>query len=383
MSDDYYKILEIERSSSPEAIKKAYRKLALKYHPDRNKESDTTEKFKTINEAYEALSDPKKKEIYDKFGKDGLRNSGNAHFTNPEDIFNMFFGNGSPFGGGSPFDDLGGIFGGGGNNPFNFFMHTNQRQQKAKDIVMHIKASHKDIYCGKKMQQKIKIDVICSSCKGSGLKPNCNKSDCSHCNGQGRTQRRTNMGIAITTCGHCNATGKIIKNNDKCIKCSGTKYIAEEKVFDINIEKGMQYGHQFIFKNKGNHIIDGAQGHVAFILTDEDYSGFILNNNDLIINRTISLTESLLGTTLIIKHLDDKEYAIKIKCIIMNEQRIRIKNLGMPIKNQPDKFGDLIIQIKINPPSQQFTQLQKDKLKKILPYVDKPEIKKSMKIIDA
>lgn len=357
---DYYKILEINKDASSDEIKKAYRKLALKYHPDHNKSPDASEKFKSINEAYEILSDSEKRKIYDKFGIDGLKgNNQNFHFTDMNDIFSKFFNNTDPFA-----------------KMFNF----NQNKRKADDIIIQFYVPLKDLYCGRKIKQSINVQVICPDCKGEGIKSGCKPNKCSYCNGTGRMQNKMPLGIVITNCSYCKGKGEYIDPNNACKKCRGTKYTIEQKEFIIEIEKGMKNNSQIIFRNQGHELKDCENGNVVFIIKEERDNKFIRNNCDLIINKTISLTESLLGTTFTFEHLDSKFYAIKCDRVILNQEKIKIPNLGMPIENQY-KYGDLYINITIEKPKP-FTKEQKEKLFKIFPKVNPVNINENVKIIN-
>lgn len=360
---DYYSILGVDRSANADEIKKAYRKLALKYHPDRNHDKDSNEKFKSINEAYEVLSDPEKRDIYDKYGKDGLEHNGKGGFTNPEDIFNMFFG------GNNPFDMFG----------FNSFNSKNHKQ-KAEDIIIQTPVTLQDIYCGKKINHSIYIDNICTECHGSGLKKGCVQTNCKTCGGSGKYQQRYGFSIMITTCPNCHGSGKSINDNDKCTKCSGNKYIKTKKDIIITINKGIRDKSHVILKHEGNEIVGGSRGNIIIVFLEQKHKTFIRKNNDLYITKNISFSESLLGTLVEIKHLDGKKYIINIDKIILNDQSITVKHLGMPIENK-NEFGDLIIKFTVQQPKQ-FTDKQKDELRKILPKIEQPDIDSSAKIIN-
>lgn len=357
---DYYKILEINKDASSDEIKKAYRKLALKYHPDHNKNPDASEKFKSINEAYEILSDQEKRKIYDEFGIDGLKgNNQNFHFTDMNDIFSKFFNN---------------------TNPFAKMFSFNQNKRQADDIIIQFHVSLKDLYCGRKIKQSINVQVICPDCKGEGIKSGCKPNKCSYCNGTGRMQNKMPLGIIITNCSYCKGKGEYIDPNNACKKCRGTKYTIEQKEFIIEIEKGMKNNSQIIFRNQGHELKECENGNVVFIIREGQDNKFVRNNYDLITNKTISLTESLLGTTFTFEHLDGKFYAIKCDRIILNQEKIKISNLGMPIENQY-KYGDLYINITVEKPKP-FTNEQKEELFKILPKVNPVNINENVKIIN-
>ena len=359
---DYYTVLGLERSASPDEIKKAYRKMALKYHPDRNKDPGATEKFKEIGEAYEVLSNPEKKEIYDKFGKEGLQNQGHMPTGDAADIFNMFFGGGNPFGG---------IFGGG--NPFGaMFGGGGEMEEQPNNIKLRLGISIEDAYNGTTSNITIPINVVCPDCKGSKMKPGKSIDKCKYCNGTGMfVQQRGNM-IMQTTCQHCRGRGKTINEADKCSKCHGKGIIKKDTEFKIPIKKGTKTGDTFI-SNDGNYVPSGKRGQILFEFIIKDNETFKVsnsNNNNLEITCDVNLIDSLIGASINLKHINGKKYTIKLSKIVNNKQKINVPGLGLPLKNNPNKYGDLIITINLIMP-EVITDEQRSELKKIFNYKER------------
>lgn len=215
-----YDVLGVTPESTPAEIKKAYRKLALKYHPDKN--PDEPEKFKEISAAFEVLSDEKKKSIYDKYGEQGLREGSGGEFHSPFDIFDMFFG------------------GGGGRR------RGPGEKARGKDTVHQLKVSLEELYNGAVRQLAVQKNVICDGCNGIGGKEG-SVQKCDNCNGTGVDVKLRQIGPGMVQqiqqpCSECNRTGEKIKEKDKCKKCNGKKVIRERKVLECNIYPGMKDG---------------------------------------------------------------------------------------------------------------------------------------------
>jgi len=258
---DYYEVLGISKDASEQDIKKAFRHLAMQYHPDRNKAPDAEEKFKEINEAYAVLSDPQKRSTYDRYGHEGLNQQGFTGGGNPFDIFNEFFGGqggvkfnfGGDSEGGIDLDDiLGGIFGG--------RRGSSRRSQRVVipyelNIQTEIDIDFLDSVKGCKRDITLKIKHACDECKGSGVS---NEPDaqtiCSHCKGTGTLfqRKQTPFGVmqSQTTCPYCNGTGKIVKK--PCPTCKGKKYIEELKTFEIEIYPGIENGQVVKIDGRGH-----------------------------------------------------------------------------------------------------------------------------------
>ena len=367
MSRNYYEVLEIDKNATEEEIKKAYRKGALKWHPDKNtnNKQEAEIKFKELSEAYSVLSDSEKKQIYDTQGEEGLKASNNGGFQghqgNPNDIFNMFFGGQPPFGNN--------MFGHQMNNPFGGFQQK-QAIKKAEQKVVFIPASYKDLYNGSKKKVTIPIRILCIGCQGMGGK---NVVICSGCNGSGTMFIRKMLGPNMiqqiqTVCSSCNGRKKTVST--PCNICNTVGTINNDKEFIVKIEKGMDNDDKIIFENMGNENYEEERGDVILVigLKDTKYPNFTKVKNNLVYNYNIKVGDSISGTTVNIEHISGENIVYKEDGFIPDKSCRVIKNKGMPIKGYNDNYGDLFVfyniiydDIKLNPN-------QKEIIKRILPY---------------
>ena len=242
---DYYEVLGVSKSSSPDEIKQQYRKLALKFHPDRNKSSEAAEHFKEISEAYAVISDPEKKQVYDQHGHAGV----DGRYSN-EDIFSGGQGGG--------FDSIfESIFGRGGGGGFGF----GQQQQRGSDLLYETSVTLEDVLHGKKVEINLQKQIQCDTCNGSGAKPGTNKKTCGACNGQGQVRQTRNMGFAsfvtAAPCPTCRGQGSIIET--PCGECRGEGKKKGNKTVTFDIPPGIDSG-DYTVPDEGNEIPDGANG---------------------------------------------------------------------------------------------------------------------------
>ena len=275
---DYYEVLGVSKSSTPEEIKKAYRKMALKYHPDKNPDNkEAEEKFKEAAEAYEVLSNAEKKSRYDQYGHAGM--GGASGFSgqnmNMDDIFSMF---GDIFGGGG-FGGFGGFGGGGGRR-------GGQRVNRGQNLRVKVKLNLQEIANGAEKKIKVKKYVSCKSCHGSGAKDGAH-STCSTCHGSGQVTRISNtfLGQMQTTavCPDCGGDGKIIKH--KCDACYGEGIVKEDEVISIRIPAGVAEGMQLNVSGKGNAARRGGiDGDLIVLIQEEEHPDLVRDDNDLIYN---------------------------------------------------------------------------------------------------
>lgn len=341
--DKYYKILNIQSNATQDEIKKAYRKLAMKYHPDKNPNDLTAEeKFKEINQAYSVLSDPEKRRLYDQFGENSEHRQ-----INPMDIFNRMFGNGFSF--------------------TNFTNFTNQfpyfhQKQKGNPVQIILKCELKDLYFGKIYKRKITRDRLCRYCEGTGSEDK-KKNKCEICDGHGYIIQSFRHGSMIfnsqRNCDSCKGSGyKSVDKNKKCKKCNGLGIIPEEKIFEINVKPGMKEGQQFIFYNESNESENIIPGDIIFIIEEIKNDKFKRINDDIIYKHKISLKEALIGfyTTL---DLFGEKINISYDKIISPNKFLVIPSKGF--KKDNGKSGNLILEIEIEFPSE-----LSDEWKKIL-----------------
>ena len=337
---DYYEVLEIERTSDKDAIKRAYRKLALKYHPDRNAgDKDAEEKFKQINEAYQVLSDDNKREIYDKYGKSGLESSGFSGFSGKDfgDIFGDI---------GSIFESVfGSGFGGG-------FKGQNRRDSFESDFAISLNLSFKEAVFGCKKEIKNSYKSYCDECKGSGAK---SKDKCSTCKGEGKVYMRNGFMTFAQTCPKCKGSGEIIK--DKCPKCNGKKFTQMDESFTIEIPEGIDSENRIRASNHGNQLPNGERGDLYIIINVADDSHFLRHGSDIYIEIPVFFTNIILGGSIKVPSLRG-ELELKIPPNAKDKEQFVFKNEGVKSLNSSQK-GRFIVQIKITYPSEKLTAEQR------------------------
>jgi DnaJ homolog subfamily A member 2 len=347
-----YDFLGVSKSASDSDIKKAYRKLAMKYHPDKcNGDKSKENKFKNISHAYDVLKDKEKRENYDRFGEEGLKGMGGG--GDPFDIFSSFFGEGS-----SPFSGMGGM-GGMGGFP---------RRTRARDRVEEINIDLEDIYNNVSKKIDIKQKTSCLSCNGTGAKSKSDIVTCKKCNGKGKIMKITQIGPgmmqqSVSDCYDCGGEGKIIK--EKCPECNGQKLVMKNKTINLPIHKGIKDGEKIRIPDLAHHVPDcDEQGDLILVVNIVKHSRFDRKGNNLIFYKNILLSESLCGCEFVISHLDGREIIFKYDNIINPNQEYCVRDEGLPI----DEFnnGDMIINFNIIYP-EVLDEERKLYLKKILP----------------
>jgi len=360
----YYDILGVSPEASEAELKKAYRKQALKFHPDKN--PDAGDKFKEISQAYEVLSDPEKREIYDEFGEQGIKEGqggrGGGGFTSPMDMFNMFFGGG----GGGMGGGMGGASNGGG-------------RSKSKPIVHKLGVTLEELYNGKVRKLAANRDIKCEDCDGKGGKK---VRKCAECNGMGVKTRTQRMGPMISQsqapCAKCSATGEIVDPATTCKVCKGKKTCRNKKILEIDIEKGMKSTHKFRFYGEGDHEPGKDAGDIVIQLEEKPHDVFQRHGPDLTMRMDLSLSEALCGMKRLVKTLDKREIVISTKPgqVVKHGDIRMILEEGFPTHRDPFTKGRLIIVFNVNFPE----SLTADQAKKIaagLPKVVKPEVAKN------
>lgn len=338
---DFYEILEVGKNASAEEIKKAYRKKAIQYHPDKNPgNKEAEEKFKEAAEAYEVLSNPQKKQRYDQFGHAGVGGASGGggfsqHDMSMDDIFSMF---GDIFGGGGFGGGFGG-FGGGSRG-------GGRRVHRGSDLRVKVTLSLQDIANGVEKKLKLKKYKACDTCNGTGAQGGNDYTTCSTCRGSGHVTRVTNtlLGQMQTTaaCPSCNGEGQIIKN--KCSACAGEGVVRDEEVVSIKIPAGVAEGMQLNVSGKGNAgRRGGLNGDLLVIITEENHPDLIRDGNNLIYNLFLSLPDFALGTTAEIPTVESK-VKVKIEAGTQPEKILRLRGKGLPDVNGYGK-GDLLVRI--------------------------------------
>ena len=343
---DYYEVLGVVRTATVEEIKKAYRKKAIKYHPDRNPDDiKAEEKFKEAAEAYEILSDTAKREQYDRFGH-AATGSGAGGFgggMSMDDIFSNF---GDIFGGhfGSAFRGFAGGFGGG------FYDSSSSRKATSKGSNLRVKVqiSLNDVATGVEKKLKVNKLVACSHCGGSGAKDSSSIKTCTTCGGSGIVTQvqRTILGSMQTQsyCPSCNGTGRVI--TDKCRHCSGEGVVRAEEIIPINIPAGIEDGMQFTVRGKGNAARNGGiAGDLIVLVEEEPHEELIRDGSDLIYNLMLDLPTAILGGTVEIPTITGK-VKVKIDKGTQPNKVLRLRNKGLP-HLQAYGTGDLLVNINV------------------------------------
>jgi len=326
---DYYEVLGISKSSSIDEIKQQYRKLALKFHPDRNKSSDAGEHFKEISEAYAVLSDPQKRQIYDQHGHAGV----DDRFTS-DDIFQGARGAG--------FDSIfESIFGRGGGFGFN--------RQRGSDILYETSVTLEDVLHGKKIEIDLQKQIQCDICKGSGCKPGTNKKTCATCNGQGQMRQSRNMGFAsfVTSapCPTCRGQGFSIET--PCSECKGQGRKKGTKKVSFEIPPGIDSG-DYTVPEEGNEIPDGSNGDLIVRVRVQPHSKFTRDGKDIFYDQDISMVDAALGCDIIVPTLEGTE-KIKIDSGSQPNTIIKLKGKGVSHINYRGR-GDQYVRIVVNIP---------------------------------
>ncbi|KAL5021318.1 hypothetical protein ScPMuIL_000473 [Solemya velum] len=351
-----YEILGVSKTASDNEIKKAYYKLAKEYHPDKNPAAG--DKFKEISFAYEVLSNAEKRETYDRYGLQGLKDGMKG--GDFDDMFGGLFG--GLFGGmGGPFG-----FGGGGS--------MRRGRRKGEDTYHPLKVTLEDLYNGKTAKLQLSKTVICTKCNGLGGKPGSTQK-CRVCHGRGVkvTLRQLGPGMVQqmqTVCPDCHGEGEQISDKDKCKECKGKKVTNQSKILEVHVDKGMRDGQKIPFRGEGDQLPDIDAGDVIIVLQQKEHETFSREGEDLFCTHNLSLTEALCGFQFTLKHLDGRDLLIKHpQGNVIHPGAIRcVKEEGMPRYRNPFEKGNLYIKFDVTFPPQNFaTEDQLKKLENLLP----------------
>ena len=345
MSRDYYEILGVERKASKEDIKKAFYKLAHKYHPDK-KEGDEA-KFKEVNEAYQALSDEKKRAEYDTYGKNfngaGPQSGGGFDPSG-------FSGFGQGFDGVDLGDIFGDLFGGGGA----------ARQQRGRDISMDIELSFVESVTGVTRSVIVNKASACNVCSGTGSKPGTKKKQCTTCGGKGqvRETRKSFFGTFATTsvCTACRGTGEV--PTDPCKSCNGIGVRKQEETLTIAVPAGIRDGEMIRLSGRGEAVPGGVSGDFYVKVYVKAHPVFRRENNNLVMDLDVKLSDALLGATYSVMNLDDKPMEIKIPEGVKFGDVLRLKEKGIPSANR-GKTSDILINVNIKTPARLSNKAKK------------------------
>ena len=362
-----YELLGVSKTANDDEIKKAYKKMALKFHPDRNinNKEEANVKFQEVNRAYQTLSNPEKRSRYDQFGViDGVNDSGGGgggmpDGFNPMDIFSNMFG-GSMFGRGN----------GNGNG------RGDKNNEKSPNKQISINISLIDVYKGRMVNIEFNKIICCEKCNGCGAKNKESITTCITCNGKGKIIKIMQMGNMIQQniqhCNNCNGLGKMILPVNYCITCNGKKGIVCKRNIECYVRPGTSNGATISFKNESDWVAEyGEIGDLIVNINCKNDNGiFRREGNNLIIKQTITLLEALTATEFLFKHLDDRVIKISHNEIIKPNQQMLVKNEGMPQFQNDSNHGDLIINFDVLFPTELDVERSKY-LCKILPLPKK------------
>ena len=340
---DYYEVLGVDKSASADEIKKAYRKMAIKYHPDKNPgDKEAEEKFKEAAEAYSVLSDADKKAKYDQFGHAGVDGAGpdfSGGFGNLNDILNDLFG--GAFGGGfGGFSGFGGGFGGG---------RPQQKVYRGRDIRVRVKLTLEEIAKGVEKEISIEKNVPCKECGGKGAKSNADIQTCPACKGTGQVQRVVNsfLGQTVTysTCQQCGGEGKIIKN--PCRTCGGTGLVRQRETIKVKIPAGVEAGMQLTLQGEGHAAKNnGINGDLLVVIEEQEHPNLKRDGNNLYYTKVISMPDAILGAEVTVPCLDG-DYKIKVEPGTQSGEVVRLRGRGLPSVNGYNGTGDMYVKIAV------------------------------------
>lgn len=333
--EDLYKILNIDRGSTKSQIKKAYRELAIKHHPDKG---GSEEEFKKISSAYSILSDDKKRQQYDQYGTTGDDQGMNMNdiFSNFGDIFGDIFGNSNPFA-------------------------QQTRQNKGVDLKIQMNLTYLDVLNGVKKKIKLNRKHVCNTCSGTGGKE---VDNCIKCNGSGKQINIQNTIVgqikSVSNCTYCNGFGYSIKK--PCTDCTGG-YVSKEEIMEVEIPPGVETGMQLRQRGSGNYVRNGIPGDLIILLNVEDTYSFVRQNSNILTSLNISISEAILGCVKIVKSIDGNDLKLNIEPGVQSGKQYRFNNEGLPDFNYKVR-GDFICQIVIHIPKN-ISDEEKDIIKKL------------------
>ena len=347
---DYYKTLGVERGASADDLKKAYRKLAMKYHPDQNKDPAAEETFKEINEAYDVLKDPQKRAAYDQFGTAAFNRGG----AGAGGGFNAsdFAGFGSAFS--DIFEDMFGGAGGRGG--------AQGGPGRGSDMQYTLEISLEEAFGGKEATIRVPTNETCDKCNGNGAEPGTGSEKCDTCDGNGRVRMQQGFFTIERTCPTCGGVGNIIR--DPCKKCGGHGRVRKEKALKVKIPAGIDSGRRIRLAGEGEAgLRGGTAGDLYVLLVVKPHKFFRRDGANLHCRVPISMTTAALGGEIDVPTMDKNSTKVKIPAGTQSGQQLRMRGKGMPVLRS-ESFGDMYIEVHVETPVN-LSSKQKELLKQL------------------
>lgn len=372
---DYYEVLGLQKTASQDEIKKAYRKLAMQFHPDKNQgNKEAEERFKEATEAYGVLSDDKKRQAYDQFGFAGVDNMAGGHdYSNVYNDFSDIF---SGFGG---FDSIfESFFGGGGMKNRRGSSSRANHVNRGSDLRYNLKIPFKEAIFGTKVEISYSREAACSTCGGSGCESGSKRKTCEHCHGSGQVMRSSGFFQLTSTCPVCNGEGQIIEK--PCKSCHGTGVQQRSQKIKVTIPAGIEPGRRIAIPNQGDAgRFGGPSGDLYVYIDVIPHQYFERDEQDLYMMIPISITQAALGAELFIKTLDEKKLKIKIKPGTQNNTLLSIRGEGVPSIQNENHRGNLYIRIRVTIP-QKLSAKERSLLSELASTLDETDSPSPIKL---
>lgn len=338
---DYYEVLNVDRTATDAEVKKAYRQLALKYHPDRNREDpQAEEKFKEASEAYEVLSDPQRRSLYDAYGHRGLEGAGFRGFADIDDVFASM---------GDIFEDL---FGGMGFGfDFGFGSRTGRRRavRRGSDLRHDLRISFMDAAHGTEQEISVTRQVRCSSCEGSGAEHGTGRVTCKACGGVGHITQRQGFFVLQSVCPHCHGQGSVIERH--CPDCRGRGRVRKTSKIKVKVPAGIEDGMSLVLRGQGEpgeH--NGPPGDLYVIVSVAPHDFFARQGDELLGTVPVSFTQAALGAKITVPSLDSEEIEVQVPAGTETGDELRLGGKGLPNVRRRGKRGDYVIRFMVKTP---------------------------------